>query len=147
MDSMIKDKLRRIENLYNTWRINENMLKRAIAEGKRSSLMRSQVFLKENIKSLLKEAMNEMNPRIFEVTLIEESSGDMITKLMVAETQEEIDLYIHLVRALDQAKYKVLRIQEIPTMYKQTQTNLINHEKEREVQTIPVPWLHRADGD
>lgn len=125
---MIKEKLQRVSNLYETWRLNEALLKRASTDGKRASLRRSQVFLKEKIAAALKEIQSEMQPKLFVVTIID-LQGNIKTVIMRAETRDDIDLYVKLLQLIDQKIFKITSVQELHTIFEGTVNITIHTEK------------------
>lgn len=113
---MIKEKLRRVSDLYGTWQINEQTLKYATSKGKMASLRRHQVFLKEKIISSLKEIQLEMQPKLFVVCLLTQA-GTEKTVIMRAETREDIDTYINLLQLVHREVYKIISVNPLGTIY------------------------------
>ena len=113
---MIKDKLRRIQDLYGTWQINEETLKYATTQGKMASLKRHQVFLKEKITAALKDIQVEMQPKLFMVC-VTNRQGEKKTVFMRAESFDDIKLYIQLLELIKGEIYIITSVQELPTIY------------------------------
>ena len=113
---MIKEKLQRIQDLYNTWRLNDDLLQRAASPGKRVSLRRTQVFLKEKITAALKDIQVEMQPKLF-VVCVTNRQLEKKTVFMRAETFDDIKLYIQLLELIKGEAYLITSIQELPTIY------------------------------
>ena len=113
---MIKEKLRRVSDLYNTYRVNEETLAKTSTKGLRASLRRQQVFLKEKIISSFRDIQNEMQPKLFVVTLID-LQGNIKTVIMRSETYDDIDLYVKLLQLIDQKIFKITSVQELHTIF------------------------------
>lgn len=120
---MIKEKLRRIQDLYGTYQINEQTLRVANSQGKMASLRRQQVFLKEKIIASLKEIQGEMQPTLFVVCVITPSQTKK-TVIMRAETLDDIKTYVQLLALINKEVYDIISIDELGTMY-QGQVELI----------------------
>ena len=123
---MIKEKLQRIQDLYNTWRLNEELLSRAASSGKRASLRRTNVFLKEKITAALKDIQVEMQPKLFVVYVINRD-GDSKTVIMRAESFDDIKLYIQLLELVKGEIYNITSVQELPTIYEGHISFIIKH--------------------
>lgn len=113
---MIKEKLRRIQDLYGTYQINEQTLRVANSQGKTASLRRQQVFLKEKIIASLKEIQGEMQPKLFVVCVITPSQTKK-TVIMRAETLDDIKTYVQLLALINREVYDIISIDELGTMY------------------------------
>lgn len=113
---MIKEKLRRIQDLYGTYQINEQTLKVASSQGKMASLRRQQVFLKEKIIASLKEIQGEMQPKLFLVCLITKAN-EKKTVIVRAETFEDIDTYIQLLAIINKEVYAIVSVEKLETIY------------------------------
>lgn len=113
---MIKEKLQRIQDLYNTWRLNEELLSRAASPGKKASVRRTNVFLKEKITAALKDIQVEMQPKLF-VVCVTNQQGEEKTVFMRAESFDDIKLYIQLLELIKGEVYLITSIQELPTIY------------------------------
>lgn len=113
---MIKEKLRRIQDLYGTYQINEQTLKVASSQGKMASLRRQQVFLKEKIIASLKEIQVEMQPKLFLVCLITKAN-EKKTVIVRAETFEDIDTYIQLLAIINKEVYAIVSVEKLETIY------------------------------
>ena len=123
---MIKEKLQRIQDLYNTWRLNEELLSRAASSGKRASLRRTNVFLKEKITAALKDIQVEMQPKLF-VVCVTNRQGEKKTVFMRAESFDDIKLYIQLLELIKGEVYLITSIQELPTIYEGHVHFIIKH--------------------
>ena len=113
---MIREKLRRIYELHETYQRNQEFLSRSDSVGSRASLRRQQVFLKEKIAAALKEIQLEVQPKLFVVYLITHQE-DKRTVVMRAETKEDIKLYIQLLQIVRGETYLITSVQELPTIY------------------------------
>lgn len=113
---MIKEKLRRIQDLYGTYQINEQTLRVANSQGKMASLRRQQVFLKEKIIASLKEIQGEMQPKLFVVYLITPSQSEK-TVIMRAETYDDIKTYIQLLQMINHETYTIVQVNQLGTIY------------------------------
>lgn len=113
---MIKEKLRRIQDLYGTYQINEQTLKYATSQGKMASLRRHQVFLKEKIIASLKEIQGEMQPTLFVVCLITPSQSKK-TVIMRAETYDDIKTYVQLLQMVNHEIYTIVQVNPLGTIY------------------------------
>lgn len=113
---MIKEKLRRIQDLYGTYQINEQTLRVANSQGKMASLRRQQVFLKEKIIASLKEIQGEMQPKLFVVCVITPHKTKK-TVIMRAETLDDIKTYVQLLALINREVYDIISIDELGTMY------------------------------
>lgn len=113
---MIKEKLRRIKDLYGIYQINEQTLSAANSQGKMASLRRQQVFLKEKIIASLKEIKGEMQPKLFVVCMMTPYQTKK-TLIMRAETLDDIKTYIRLFAIINQEAYKIVSINELGTIY------------------------------
>lgn len=113
---MIKEKLRRIQDLYGTYQTNEQTLKVANSQGKMASLRRQQVFLKEKIIASLKEIQGEMQPKLFVVCLITPSQSKK-TVIMRAETYDDIKTYIQLLQMINHETYIIVQVNQLGTIY------------------------------
>lgn len=113
---MIKEKLRRIQDLYGTYQINEQTLRVANSQGKMASIRRQQVFLKEKIIASLKEIQGEMQPKLFVVCLITPSQSKK-TVIMRAETHDDIKTYIQLLQMINHETYTIVQVNQLGTIY------------------------------
>lgn len=124
---MIKEKLRRVSDLYGTYKVNEEILAKTSTKGSRASLRRQQVFLKEKIISSFRDIQNEIQSKLFVVTLID-LQGNIKTVIMRAETYDDIDLYVKLLQLIDQKIFKITSVQELQTIFEGT-VNITIHTK------------------
>ena len=113
---MIREKLRRIYELHETYQRNQEFLSRSYNVGSKASLRRQQVFLKEKIAAALKEIQLEVQPKLFVVYLMTHQE-DKRTVVMRAETKEDIKLYIQLLQIVRGETYLITSVQELPTIY------------------------------
>ena len=113
---MIKEKLRRVYELHETYQRNQEFISRSHNVGPKASLRRQQVFLKEKIAAALKEIQLEVQPKLFVVYLITHQE-DKRTVVMRAETKEDIKLYIQLLQIVRGETYLITSVQELPTIY------------------------------
>lgn len=113
---MIREKLRRVYELHETYQRNQEFLSRSYNVGSKASFRRQQVFLKEKIAAALKEIQLEVQPKLFVVYLVT-SQGDKRTVVMRAETKEDIKLYIQLLQIVRGETYLITSVQELPTIY------------------------------
>ena len=113
---MIKEKLRRIQDLYGIYQMNEQILRVSNSQGKMASLRRQQVFLKEKIIASLKEIQGEMQPKLFVVCLITPSKSEK-TVIMRAETYDDIKTYIQLLQMVNHETYTIVQVNQLETIY------------------------------
>lgn len=113
---MIKEKLRRIQDLYGAYQRNEQILRVPNSQGKMASLRRQQVFLKEKIIASLKEIQGEMQPKLFAVCLITSSRSEK-TVIMRAETCDDIKTYIQLLQMINHETYIIVQVNQLGTIY------------------------------
>lgn len=116
---MIKERLRRIQDLYGTYRLNEEALDKTPTKGLRASLRRQQVFLKEKILSAFRDISNEMQPKLF-VVYLTALNGKEKTVIMRAESYEDIQTFIKLLQVINKEVFSITSIQELPTMFEGT---------------------------
>lgn len=113
---MIKEKLRRIQDLHGTYQINEQTLKYATSHGKKASLRRQQVFLKEKILSAFRDISDEMQPKLF-VVYLTALNGATKTVIMRAESYDDIQTYIRLLQVIRKEVFAITCVKELPTIF------------------------------
>ena len=123
---MIKEKLRRVYDLHETYQRNQEFLSRSDNVGSRASIRRQQVFLKEKIAAALKEIQLEVQPKLFVVYLITHQE-DKRTVVMRAETKEDIKFYIQLLQIVRGETYIITSVQELPTIYEGHINFIVKH--------------------
>lgn len=112
--NMIKEKLLRIQDLYNTYQVQEDLLKHNLTAGKRASIRREQVFLKEKVIHSLKSIRAEMIPTLYRVVLLDpEVDNKYITVIMRADSVKDIELYLQLSNSMDGTQYKISSVRRL----------------------------------
>lgn len=101
--SSLRDKLISISDTDNT------------TNGYANSYRRQMVFLKQKIESKLKKIQKDMQPRIFIVSVLT-NDGHEIDLLMKSNDKEDIEQYIHYMSGINNNKYQIKSIKEIPTV-------------------------------
>lgn len=122
---MMEEKLLRIQNLYNQYKANEEIL--LSTTGIKSSIRRQQVFLKEKILSSFKDIQREMQPKLFVVSLAT-PEGNNKTIIMRAESYKDIKTYVKMVQLIHKVDYTIIRIEELPTIFEGL-INITTHTK------------------
>lgn len=116
----IKLSLVRLKALYDQYLQNFQNLQAAQDRGKRKSLAREHIFLKNKILSGLNKIKAEMQPRIFRVEVMD-NKGDIQMLHLVSDDPDDIFTYIIYFGRITKREYRILDIQEIPAVIKKTQ--------------------------
>lgn len=124
---MIKEKLLRIRELYQFYKLCENDLVWA-SGGSKANLRRRMVFLKEKMLASLRDIKNEMQPKLF-VVYLTTSKGASKTVIMRAESRGDIPIFVELLQLINKELLTIEDIHELPTIFEGTVSITINPNK------------------
>lgn len=116
----VKLRLVRLKALYDQYVQNFQNLQAAQDRGKRKSLAREHIFLKNKILSGLNKIEAEMQPKIFKVEVMDHNQNIQILHL-VSDDPNDIFTYITYLGRITKREYHILDIKEIPAVINKTQ--------------------------